>query len=255
MDYKSVDVSGCIVTYNNEDTIDKCIGSIIKNTEGVNFKLFVSDNGSQDCTLDIVKNNYPEVVILENSKNGGFGYGHNQVLPFLTSKYHFIINPDIFIDRDVLTEMVAYLESHDKAAMITPKILNIDGTEQFLPKRNPTFRFLVLSKFKPYKKYRKLYTRELEQLSKATNVDFCTGCFFGIRTELLKKMDGFDSRYFMYFEDADLSRQVRKKADIIFYPTTFVFHEWKRENTRKIKGVMRWGISMIKYFNKWGWKF
>lgn len=252
---EDIKVSGCIVTYNNEDTIEKCVASLLTYTKDVKFKLYISDNCSTDSTLDIIESKFPDVQIIRNKDNGGFGYGHNQVLPKIVSKYHFVINPDIYVESDTISELVRYMENHQDAAMITPRIDNIDGTQQYLPKRTPTIRYLILSKLPLLKHYRKEYTREMENFTEPTEVDFCTGCFFCIRTKIFRELQGFDKRFFMYFEDADLSRSVRQKSKIIFYPMANVFHEWHRENTRKLRGILRWASSMIKYFSKWGWRF
>ena len=72
-----------------------------------------------------------------------------------------------------------------------------------------------------------------------------------IRTELFKDLGGFDERYFMYFEDADLSRRVRQKADVVFYPKIAVYHGWKRDNTKNLRGIRIFLTSMAKYFWKW----
>lgn len=250
-----IKMSGCIVTYNNAPIISECIKSILRWTRDFDFTLYISDNNSTDGTVELIRKKFPEVIILENRKNIGFGEGHNRAIKKLDSKYHFVINPDIFVTQDVFGPMTDYLEHHKNAAMITPRILNDDGTEQLLPKRNPTIRYVIISKLKPFKHYRQLYTCELEKLDKPTTVDFCTGCFFGIRTSVFKKLKGFDKRYFMYMEDADLSRMVRRRYQIIFYPEVFVYHKWSRENTRSIKGITRWFKSMVKYFMKWGWEF
>ncbi len=255
MSIKNVEVSGAIVTYNNADTIESCISSIIQNTTGVCFKLYVIDNCSSDGTVELIQKKFPMVEIIKSDINAGFGHGHNMALKYITSKYHFVINPDVVIKEDAITSMVQYMEQNADTLMITPRILNMDGTEQFLPKRNPSIRYLILSKFKPLKKYRRIYTRQDENLEIPTQIDFCTGCFFGIRTEKLKDIGGFDTRFFMYFEDADLARRVKKDGDVIFYPDTSIYHEWHRDNMRNVKGMLRWGRSMIRYFNKWGWKF
>lgn len=250
-----VKISGCIVTYNNEAIISECIKSILAWSKDLDFTLYISDNNSSDGTLELIRREFPEVIIFENSKNIGFGGGHNRVLECLDSRYHFVINPDILVTQNVFEELTDYLECHRDVAMITPKIMNEDGTEQLLPKRNPRIRYVIISKFKPFKYLRKIYTREVDNLDEATDIDFCTGCFFGIRTSVFKHLKGFDERYFMYMEDADLSRMVRRKHRIIFYPQIFVYHKWSRENTRSIRGILRWLCSMVKYFTKWGWKF
>lgn len=247
--------SGCIVTYNNASIISECVESILKWTKDLDFTLYISDNNSTDGTVALVRKKFPEVIILENKKNVGFGEGHNRVIKELDSKYHFVINPDILVPKDVFGPMVEYLEQHKDVAMITPRIMNDNGTEQFLPKRNPTIRYTIISKFKPFKDYRKIYTRELEKLDKPTDIDFCTGCFFGIRTSVFKRLKGFDNRYFMYMEDADFSRMVRRRYRIVFFPEVFVYHKWSRESTRSFRGILRWFKSMIKYFMKWGWRF
>lgn len=72
-----------------------------------------------------------------------------------------------------------------------------------------------------------------------------------VRTDVFRKANGFDERFFMYFEDADLSRRIRKKAAIVFYPNVYVYHAWKRDNTRSFKGIRIFLISMVKYFWKW----
>ena len=251
----NIRMSGCIVTYNNVKIIEQCIESILQWTKDIDFQLYISDNGSTDDTVKLIKKKYPMVALIENKKNIGFGEGHNRVLQYLESDYHFVINPDIFVTQDVFSTLADFLEKHPDVAMVTPKIMNDNHTEQFLPKRNPTLRYLIISKFKPFKHYRKIYTRENEILEQPTEIDFCTGCFFAIRTAVFKQLKGFDSRYFMYMEDADLSRMVRKQHKIVFYPNVFVYHKWHRENVKNIRGILRWFHSMVKYFMKWGWAF
>lgn len=248
-------VSGCIVTYNEEDMIEECISSILQYTDDLDFTLYISDNDSKDRTVEIVKEKFPQVVLLENNRNGGFGDGHNKVLEKIDSEFHVVINPDIILKTNTIERLVEYLKANENVAMVTPKILNEDGSEQYLPKRNPKFSYVILSKFKPFRHYRRIYTRQDEQISEATKVEFCTGCFFVIRTEVMKQLGGFDSRYYMYFEDADLSREVRNLGyDVIFYPMVTAIHMWRRENTKSIKGVFRFLSSMIKYFCKWSVK-
>ncbi len=251
-----IKVSGCIVTYNESETIVPCVQSLLEYTRGVDFQLYISDNCSQDETVELIQKRFPEVKILKNETNGGFGYGHDQVMEFLDSDYHVVINPDIFVKEDTIRELVAYLEAHPEAGMVTPRILNPDGSEQFLPKRPPSIRYVILSKFRPFRKHRRFYTREDDHLDTSTPIEFCTGCFFAIRTSLFKELGGFDRRYYMYFEDADLSRMVLEQGyEIIFHPAVAVYHIWHRANTRTIKGIVRFLSSMVKYFQKWGWRF
>lgn len=249
-------ISGCIVTYNDEATIERCVSSILEYTKELDFKLYISDNHSTDGTVSIIREHFPEVTVLESEKNAGFGWGHNRVLELLDSDVHFVINPDIYLKENTIEILAEYLMKHRNVALITPKVLNPDDTEQCLPKYGPSIRYVILSKLPGLKKYRREYTRQNENFTEPTEVQFCTGCFFGVRTALFRGMHGFNPRYYMYFEDSDLSRRVLKKNyKIIFYPNTSLYHDWKRDNMGSLKGIRRFLTSMVKYFNQWGWKW
>ena len=251
-----MNITGCIVTYNNADCIEICINSLFRCFKKYSFTLYISDNGSTDGTVELIEKRFPDVILINNRKNLGFGMGHNQILPTINHGYHFIINPDIYVDSDVMGNLIDYMEENPDIGIITPLIKNVDGSIQHLPKRTPTIRYLGLSKLPGFHYLRKEYTRENENLTQPTEISFCTGCFFCIRSALLKEISGFDKRFFMYFEDADLTREVRLSGyKIVYYPFTYVIHRWKRDNVKSLKGIFREIYSMIKYFNKWGWRF
>lgn len=251
-------ITGSVVTYNNDKTIDKCLETVLGITKDkdYDFSLYVYDNASTDDTISIITSKYPQVKLIKSDENKGFGAGHNAVIKRVRSDYHFVINPDIFVDKDTFGTLVSYLESHEDTGLITPKVLNTDGTEQHLPKYCPTIRYVIISKFPGFKYLRRRYTRQDEGLREPTEIEFCTGCFFGARTSYLKKMRGFSNRYFMYCEDSDLSKRVMKDGKkIIFYPDTTVYHNWQRDNTGNLKGIFRFLRSLLVFFKKWGWRF
>ncbi len=248
-------VSGCIVTYNSGEDIIKCIKSILEYTKDMDFTLYISDNASTDNTVELIKQEFSGIEILENSENGGYGYGHNKVIEIVDSDYHVVINPDIELRENAILGLVEYLEKESAVGLVTPKILNNDGSEQYLPKQHPKFKYVVLSKFPGLRKYRREYTMQDTEFLNPTKVKFCTGCFFASPTKILREVKGFDDTFYMYFEDADLSRRIEKAGyDIIFNPEYSVCHDWHRENTKSIKGITRFITSMIKYFNRWGWR-
>ena len=243
-------MTGGIVTYNNADIIQACIKSILEHTTS-EFKLYIYDNCSTDETVKIIRNNFPQVCIIEGKENRGFGCGHNEIIRAVDSKYHAIINPDIFLKDNVMDQMAAYMDEHPDVVQISPQIRNMDGSVQYLPKLDPNFKFVILSKLKPFAHYRKLYTREDEDITEPVEVMSNTGCFSMIRTDMLKKVHGYDPRFFMYFEDADLSRRLRKLGKLIYHPKMWVCHAWKRENTRNWRGIRIFLTSMWKYHRKW----
>ncbi len=244
-------VTGGIVTYNNEDTIKECIQSIYNHTKDCDFQLYVYDNCSTDHTVQILKESFPELILIEGRKNIGFGQGHNQIIKKVSSDYHAIINPDIYLKSNVILHMIQYMDEHSDVVQLTPEIRNLDGSVQQLPKLDPNIRFVILSKIAPFKYYRNIYTMGEKEIKEPLEVMSCTGCFSMAHTSLLKKVHGFDGRYFMYFEDADLSRMLRKYGKLIYHPGMYVYHAWKRDNMRSLRGACVFLSSMLKYYRKW----
>ena len=253
---KKKKLSACIVTYNNEDTILGAVDSLLAFTENMDFTLYISDNDSKDNTLEIIRKKYSDrqnLIILDNKKNLGFGHGHNAVLPILESEYHFIVNPDIVINNETIPRIIQYLDENLDVGMLCPKILNEDQTEQILPVRNPKFKYYVSRFFGIFPKIDDEYTMKYERNSDVLDIEFCTGCFMVIRTSIFKKLKGFDERYFMYCEDADLSREVNQVARVVMYRDANVTHRWEREWQTNKKILYIHAKSILKYF--WKWKF
>lgn len=246
----TTDVSASVVTFNNADTIAKCAESLLRFTAGVPFSLSVYDNGSTDGTVAIIKN-IPGVTLVENGGNLGFGAAHNLALEHTDSKYHAFINPDITVNSDVISALAEYLDVHPDVVLITPMILNPDGMPQRLPRLHPKMKYLISGRLPFFKKLRDRYTMADRELTAATQIEFCTGCFMMGRTAELKAAGGFDSRYFMYMEDADLSRVMGHYGKIMLYPGTSATHLWNRDSTRKLKYLFIHINSAIKYWKKW----
>lgn len=250
-------VSGCIVTHNNMRTIKDTLDSIFEYTKGVDFKLFAVDNLSEDGTPDFIRENYPQIELIEPGTNKGFGSGHNEVLGKINSKYHAIINPDVIIKSDVVKIMADKMDEDESVGMISPKILFPDGRLQILGKRMPKIKYLVASRMRKGDEPSPLLA-EFAMLDHDPDseyqVEVATGCFLFIRTELFKKIGGFDEGYFMYVEDYDLSCQVNKISKVLYYPKAVIYHVWGRESKRNFKLKIVHIMSMMRFYRKWKFK-
>ena len=127
-------VSGSIVTFNNISTIEKTLETIFTQTKDIDFKLYIVDNGSSDGTPEFVEKNYPQVSVIRNEKNVGFGAGHNIIINSVESSYHAIINPDIVLKENVIKKMVDYMEENQDIGLLSPRICFPDGRDQILGK-------------------------------------------------------------------------------------------------------------------------
>ncbi|MBQ8740412.1 MAG: glycosyltransferase family 2 protein [Clostridia bacterium] len=245
-------VSASVVTYNDINRAPDTIQSVVLNTKRHPLKLYVIDNNSTDGTADLIESS-GQAVVIRNSKNLGFGAAHNIVLSQELGKYHFVINPDITLKSDVISDIVDYLESNPDVVMATPRILNTDGTEQKLPKERPTFKRLFLGRLSD--KIRSEYVWADKEITEPTEINFCTGCFFCIRTDIFKKVCGFDEQYFMYLEDADLALKAKSKGKVMILPQFCVTHAWERESSKSLKYLFIHIISCFKFLFKWRGKY
>ncbi len=243
-------VSLSIVTYNDLERVKNTIETLTEFSKSVNLFIYVIDNGSSDGTVRYLREHYPQVSVIDNGENVGFGKAHNEIIGRLTSKYHIVCNPDIIVDRDAVGKLCEYMDKNPSVAMATPKIMSADGTEQHLQKRRPRFKYLLAGRLPFLHKLRAEYTRENENLTEPAEIEFSTGCFFIIKTEIFKKLSGFDERFFMYFEDADISDRVRSFGKLVFYPETYVIHLWERSSSKSLKYLKIHICSMFKYFLK-----
>ena len=244
-------LSVAVVSYNSENEILNVIKSVTENTKQIEYTLTLIDNASTDKTVEVVKSAYPEVNIINAGENRGFGTGHNKMLG-VESVYHAIVNPDITFEGDVLSGLCEYLDKNPDVALVTPEIRNPDGSVQHLPKRTPTKRYMILGRLsryiKGFKSVRDEYTRANESFSEPVEIEFCSGCFMLMRTELFNKIGGFDERYFMYMEDADLSDRIRKYGKIVYNPEYSVTHNWDGGSAKSLKLLKYHLKSMRMYF-------
>ena len=250
-------VSACIVSYNGAEEVIRAAQSVLKETKGCDFTLYLVDNNSPDGTGEtLAKQAWPQNVhLLTLPQNIGFGKGHNMVLPMLHSDYHFVLNPDIFVDSDVLGQICGWLAEHKEAVMATPRLMFPGGKEQILPKRKPTVLGLLARQGVPgLQKHGDHYAMLEEDLSKPTPIEFCTGSFFCMRTEVFKEIGGFDEKYFMYVEDADITQKARQKGLVYYLPQFHAYHEWHRAPNKSLKPFFQQLKSMGRYFCKWGFR-
>ena len=244
-----------IVTYNSEKEISNLLDSIQSANCYEKIGVYIVDNGSSDNTVNILKNEYPWVHLYESKYNLGFGRGHNIIINHVRSKYHIIVNPDIRIDQDVFVKIEKYMDENPDIVAVTPLVRNIDGSQQFLPKRNPTMKYMIggfLEKYsKRCAKLRNEYTLKDQIIVRPIDVEFCSGCFMITRTEALLRIGGFDERYFLHFEDADLTRELKKIGRTVYNPDIEVVHKWERDNRKINKSFWIALKSMFIYMKKW----
>lgn len=223
------------------------------------WHLYLVDNSPTDILRNFVKD-FPHVSYIHHPENPGYGKAHNIAIRRSIQErvaYHFIMNPDIQFNKDVLSEMVTYMKHHPSVGMMMPKVLNRDGSMQYLPKLLPKPTGMFLRKMKGSQTLCKSFLERYE-LRKAGEeqvyeTPVLSGCFTLMRVSALKEVGLYDERYFLYMEDWDLSRRVHRRYKTLYYPLVHVFHGYEGGSRKSTKLFCVHLMSMVSYFNKWGW--
>lgn len=193
-------------------------------------------------------------------ENNGYGGGHNVALKRarqLGSKYHLVVNPDIWFGPRVIPELIDYMDKHDDVAQMMPKVLYPNGDVQPLAKMLPTpfdmFGRLCLPGPLINKRNRhfELYYSNYEM---TLNVPYLSGCFMFFRMDAMEEVGYFDEHFFMYAEDIDITRRLHEKYKTLYYPKIPVYHKFSRGSRHSLWLFWVHVSNIVMYFNKWGWR-
>ncbi len=274
-------ISTLLVSNNNQKDLELLLPSLelaLKNLhlqlneiyiEKYLSEILLVDNCSSDLTVEFVEKNFPDVVITKNRKKMGYGANQNQNIVKAEGKFILLINPDMVVPPDMFNIMIRFMEQNHYAGIATCKVCNIDGSCQYLNKREPAILDLFIRRFfsprlipvlpnkieSIVKTRLDLYEMRDTGYDKIMDVPFISGSFMFARASVIKQLNGFDERFFMYFEDVDLCRRVRAIARSIYCPDVSVVHRWERASHKSLKWTFIFALSGLKYFHKWGFRF
>jgi GT2 family glycosyltransferase len=199
---------------------------------------------------------------IHDGSNPGFGASHNRAFRALPStEFHLVVNPDIYFPPESLLSLMAFLRAEPSAGLVAPRVLFPDGSLQYVCKRYPSVLVLFGRRFLP-RALHGLIRRQLEHFEmrdvgydKLMDVPHASGCFMLFRRSVFEEVGGFDPKFFLYFEDADISFRVAAKGRrVLYWPHSHVFHHWGRGSHRSWRLTLTSIRSSIRLFSKHGWK-
>lgn len=224
-------------------------------------QLYVIDNTprrppSEETAATAAK--YSNLELHYPGKNLGYGRGHNIAIELSTAKYkyHLISNPDITLSEDTLGALYDFMEAHPDVGLCMPKLVGSDGGTHFCCRRSPVALDYLSQLLLPgsWGRRRKdsleMRSRDYDQ---TMEVPCLSGCFMFFRSQVLSQLGGFDDRFFLYFEDLDLSARARKLGKNVYFPYTWVVHERQSGHRTSWQLKARFAASACRYFAKWGW--
>lgn len=234
-----MDLSIIIVNYNVKEFLQNLIHSIEKASLNLTKEILIVDNASDDGSVEFIKEKFPQIKLIANQKNLGFGKANNIGLKQANGKYILLINPDTLVAEDTFEKMIKFFESNSEAGLAGCKILNPDGSLQLACRRSfpgPWTSFTKvtgLSNLFPNSKIFARYNLTYLDENKTYEVDAISGSFMMMRKEVYEKVGGFDEQFFMYGEDLDLCYRIQKSGFKVYYVHSTQIIHYKGESTKR----------------------
>ncbi len=228
-----------IVNYNVKYFLEQCLYSVRKAAKGIALEVIVVDNNSVDGSVEMLKDKFKDILLIENRKNTGFSVANNQGIEIAKGEYILLLNPDTVVQEDTFEKILTFMDEHPDAGGLGVKM--IDGKGNFLPESKrglPTpmvafFKIFGLARLFPKSKLFGKYHLGYLSNDEVHEVDVLAGAFMLMRKTVLEKVGLLDETFFMYGEDIDLSYRIQLGGyKNYYYPNTSIIH-YKGESTKK----------------------
>jgi GT2 family glycosyltransferase len=241
-----LDISVIIVNWNTSGLLAECLNSVNHYLRGFDVEVFVVDNGSSDDSVDMVRTNFLDVILIENRENVGFAKANNQAIRHSQGKYILLLNSDAFLLPDAIHKMVDVLEADQSIGIAGARLLFPDGRSQVSHGPLPTYwsetrSLFGLDKFSGGKVYRREYIE----------TGTISGACMLIRKELLDRIGLLDEEFFMFNEEVDLCKRCHAAGSkVVSIQTATVIHVHAGSTGQTVQRIIRLYTAKLHYFYK-----
>ena len=254
-------VSVIIINYNTKDLIRICIDSILKWTKNINYEIIVVDNASKDDSVDFIQKNYPFILLIKSSTNLGFGKANNLATKYAKGKYYFFLNPDCQLIENSVLNFYNYLENNSNFKIGSVGAMLIDNNKTIVnsyfsfPSLFYQFNILISICIRKIFKinYKLSANSNYKILNYNNEVDFISGANLFMPNYVFNLLNGFDERFFMYFEETDLQLRMSHLGfkRIILTKNQIIHIEGSSFSQKNsLNKLILYRDSMFKYYKK-----
>ncbi len=247
-----------VVNWNTCDLTKQALTTIFAETRGFEYEVIVIDNNSSDASVQMIADEFPQVVLIKNTENLGFGKANNQGMNIAQGEYIFLLNSDTVVLDRAVNVLVEYLEEHSDVGCVGPKLLNGDMTFQHACRRNlpnPKNAFFHLFGFiKIFKRSSSVnsYKRLNDTPDITEEVEAISGAAMMFRRVVFETIGGFDEKFFFYGEDLDLCKRMHDNNWKIMYVhnARIIHFGGSSSSKRKRSALINFYDSMWIYYKK-----
>lgn len=242
------DVSIIIVAWNVKKLLQDCLGSVYEQTKGICFEVIYVDNASKDGSVEMVKEHFSRVRVIQNSENKGFIKANNQGIEIAQGRYVLLLNSDTLVLDNAIAKTVAFADAHADAAVVGCRVLNPDRTLQRTCFMYPSILNMFLAATYLYKVFprSKFFGRERMTwwgFDDVREVETVCGCYSLVRREAIDQVGVMDPTYFVYGDDPDWCYRFKKAGwRVMFTPDAQIVH-YGGQNTRQMARTFRWQLE------------
>lgn len=224
-----MNLSIIIVNWNTKDMLRDCLMSVQNGSGNIETETIVVDNASTDGSQQMVKQSFPEALLIENKENRGFAAANNQGLPAANGRYILLLNSDTMVLGDVLQRSVEFMDSHSDVAVMGCRVLNTDGSLQPTCSQFPSLLNLLLltsGLWKlPWIDFFDRYQMRRWQRKEERDVDVVSGCYMVVRSDAIEEVGRLDEDFFFFGEETDWCRRFQKAGwQVRFAPVGEIIH-------------------------------
>ncbi len=227
-----LDVSVIIVNWNAQVLLAECLRHVRETVKRVSCEVIVVDNCSSDGSVEMVRRDFPEAVLIVNDANRGFAAANNQGIAVSRGRYVLLLNSDAFVEENTIDAMVAFLDARPEAGMAACKLLYEDRRLQESCSAFPTletefYTAVGLEKLFPRHPVFGKYLMGAWDHNDVREVDVIMGAFMLVRRAAIDQVGAMDEGYFMYSEEVDWCYRFKQAGWKIYYnPHVQAVHLW-----------------------------
>lgn len=236
----SPDASIIIVSFNTRDLLRECLQTLFGRLRGVSVQTIVVDNASKDGSADMVAQEFPDIELIRNDTNLGFGPANNRGFERATGRYIVLLNSDAFVNPDTLKQSVERMDRETDVGLASGQLVGRDGEGQpsarmFPSLLNELLTISGLSARWPRSRFFGRVDRTWADPLEPADVDWVPGAYSIIRRSVLEQIGAFDERFFLYFEEVDLCQRIKAAGyRVVYWPEIRIVHIGG-ESSRTIK--------------------